>query len=300
MRSFLSLNVERTGLGMSVDSTKTCRPGHVTIGVNGEKRELAGRFISIVTGMPSKSTVQFVRSLHQKKYRQQEGLFLVEGAKSVQEVLASSFRVDRLLATDVFIANNTALIDQQRCRVEPATPDELMRIGTLESNNAALAVVQVRPNTPPTLVPNQWTLVLDDIRDPGNLGTILRIADWYGIDTILCSATTADVYNPKVISASKGSFTRVQWWYGDLEWVLKTANQPTFGAFLDGEDVHRINFGRAGGLIVLGNEANGIGPAVAALVTQRVTIPRYGQAESLNVGIATAVILDNLRRGQPT
>ena len=246
--------------------------------------------------MPSKSTVQLVRSLHQKKYRQQEGLFLVEGAKSVQEVLASSFRVDRLLATDAFIADNAALISRQECRVEPATPDELTRIGTLESNNAAIALVQMRPNVPPTLRADEWTIVLDDIRDPGNLGTILRIADWYGIDTMLCSATTADVYNPKVISASKGSFTRVQWWYGDLEPVLKKAQQPIFGAFLDGSDVHQLDFGTTGGLIVMGNEANGIGPVIEALVTNRVTIPRYGGAESLNVGIATAVILDNLRR----
>ena len=246
--------------------------------------------------MPSKATSQFVRSLHQKKYRQQEGLFLVEGAKSVQEVLTSSFRVEMLLGTSSFLAENAPLIRQQQSRIEPATPDELTRMGTLESNNAAIAVVQMRPNTPPVLPPDAWTLVLDDIRDPGNLGTILRIADWYGIDIILCSATTADVYNPKVISASKGSFTRIQWWYGDLDLVLKTASQPIFGAFLDGDDVHTASFGTAGGLIVMGNEANGISPSVEALVTRRITIPRYGQAESLNVGIATAVILDNLRR----
>ncbi len=285
---------------MSIDSTETRCRKHIGVDRDTEKGELAGLLFWPYLPMLSKSTVQFVRSLHQKKYRQQESLFLVEGAKSVQEVLASSFRIDQLLATDAFIAHNAALIDEQRCRVEPATPDELTRLGTLESNNAAIAVVQMRPNTPPTLAPNQWTLVLDDIRDPGNLGTILRIADWYGIDTILCSATTADVYNPKVISASKGSFTRVQWWYGDLESVLKMANVPVFGAFLDGQDVHRLSFGLSGGFIVMGNEANGIGPMVETLVTNRVTIPRFGAAESLNVGIATAVILDNLRRGQPT
>ena len=258
---------------------------------------LRGFFYLPTLSMPSKATIQFVRSLHQKKNRQQEGLFLVEGAKSVQEVLASSFRVEQLLATDAFLADNAGLIQPQRCRLDPATPDDLTRMGTLESNNAAIAVVQMHPNTPLALAPDAWTLVLDDIRDPGNLGTILRIADWYGIDTILCSATTADVYNPKVISASKGSFTRIQWWYGDLETVLKTTRQPIFGAFLNGDDVHQANFGAAGGLLVLGNEANGIGPAIESLVTRRITIPRYGRAESLNVGIATAVILDNLRRG---
>ena len=248
--------------------------------------------------MISKSIAQFVRSLHQKKYRQQEGCFLVEGATSVQEVLASAFPVELLLATEGFYKENAAGADRQRCRVETATADELTRIGTLESNNAAIAVVRMRQNEPLTPAPGTWSLVLDDIRDPGNLGTILRIADWYGIDAILCSATTADVYNPKVISASKGSFTRVRWWYGDLAAALQPVTTPIYGAFLDGDDVHSVAFGAAGGYVVLGNEANGIGPQVAPLITRRITIPRYGAAESLNVGIATAVILDNLRRGQ--
>lgn len=248
--------------------------------------------------MISKSVAQFVRSLHQKKYRQQERCFLVEGAKSVQEVLSSTFDVDLLLTTDAFYKENTALADHQRCRVDTATADELTRLGTLESNNAALAVVRMRANVPLLRATDAWVLVLDDIRDPGNLGTILRIADWYGIDTILCSDTTADVYNPKVISASKGSFTRVNWWYGDLAPVLNAAEAPVYGAFLDGDDVHQSAFNAAGGYIVMGNEANGISPALAAFVTQRITIPRYGNAESLNVGIATAVILDNLRRVQ--
>ncbi|MBO0948129.1 TrmH family RNA methyltransferase [Fibrella forsythiae] len=248
--------------------------------------------------MISKSVAQFVRSLHQKKYRQQEGCFLVEGAKSVQEVLSSTFEVDLLLTTDAFYKENADGADRQRCRIETATAEELTRVGTLESNNAALAVVRMRANVPLLRAPDAWVLVLDDIRDPGNLGTILRIADWYGIDTILCSETTADVYNPKVISASKGSFTRVNWWYGDLTGVLNQANAPVYGAFLDGDDVHQSPFNAAGGYIVMGNEANGIGPNITPFVTQRITIPRYGDAESLNVGIATAVILDNLRRVQ--
>lgn len=248
--------------------------------------------------MIPKAIAQFVKSLHQKKYRQQERCFLVEGAKSVQEVLSSTFEVDLLLTTDAFYKENAPLADRQQGRVETATADELTRIGTLESNNAALAVVRMRANVPLLRAAGAWALALDDIRDPGNLGTILRIADWYGIDTILCSETTADVYNPKVISASKGSFTRVNWWYGDLANVLREANAPVYGAFLDGKDVHESQFNASGGYIVMGNEANGIGPAVTPFVTQRITIPRYGDAESLNVGIATAVILDNLRRGQ--
>ncbi len=249
--------------------------------------------------MLSKNQLAFLRSLQQKKFRQQHGAFLVEGAKSVQEVLASDFVVERLFCTDGFYKENAPAIDHQRPPVEFVTADELTRAGSLETNNAALAVVQTRPNLPLLPQPSQWSLVLDDIRDPGNLGTILRVADWYGIRQVLCSETTTDVYNPKVISASKGSFTRIQWWYGNLGQFFSQqsdAASPVYGAFLDGENVHQIPFGNAGGYIVLGNESNGIGPEVARHVTHKLTIPRFGHAESLNVGIAAAVLLDNLRR----
>lgn len=228
---------------------------------------------------------------------------MVEGAKSVQEVLASDFRVEVLVVTEAFYKENPTWPDHQRPRLEIATADELTRAGTLETNHTALAVVRTNENRPLVAEAGEFMLVLDDIRDPGNLGTILRIADWYGIRKVACSDTTAEMYNPKVIAASKGSFTRVQWWYGDLEAfftenqsVIQSLGQAVYGAFLDGEDVHQTRFG-TGGYIVLGNESNGIRPGIEAFVNRRITIPRYGAAESLNVGIATAVILDNWRRG---
>lgn len=255
--------------------------------------------------MLSKNLSKSIQSLHQKKNRQTGGVFLVEGAKSVQEVLASDFRVEVLVMTEAFHKENPTLPDHQRPRLETATADELTRAGTLETNNAALAVVRTKENQPLVADAGEFVLVLDDIRDPGNLGTILRIADWYGIQKVICSETTADIYNPKVIAASKGSFTRVQWWYGDLipfftanHSVIQSLNQSVWGAFLDGDDVHTVAFGAAGGYVVMGNESNGIRPEVEAFVRRRLTIPRYGGAESLNVGMATAVILDNLRRGQ--
>ncbi|GAB3495029.1 RNA methyltransferase [Spirosoma knui] len=246
--------------------------------------------------MLSKNQIKYIQSLHQKKFRQQHRAFLVEGAKSVQEVLQSDFEVELLVATEAFYKENAQLTDRQPTPVEIASVAELERIGTLESNNAALAVVRTKENRPLLAEAGEIALILDDIRDPGNLGTILRIADWYGIRKILCSETTADVYNPKVISASKGSFTRVAWWYGDIVQLLTTeVNQPVYGAFLDGDDVHTLPF-KPAGYLVMGNESNGIRAEVATYVTQRVTIPRYGEAESLNVGIATAVLLDNWRR----
>ncbi|TAE32509.1 MAG: RNA methyltransferase [Cytophagales bacterium] len=249
--------------------------------------------------MLSKARSQFVRSLHQKKFRQEHGLFLVEGAKSVQEVLASDFRVEQLLATEAFYKENAQLADRQRPQVEIVLPDELTRIGTLETNNAALALARTTENHPLLADPGEMVLILDDIRDPGNLGTILRIADWYGISKVICSETTAEVYNPKVISASKGSFTRVRWFYTDLLTYAQDipVTIPIYGAFLGGADVHTLAFGGGGGYLIMGNEANGIRPDLEPFVRQKVTIPRYGAAESLNVGIATAVILDNWRRG---
>ncbi|WP_420151174.1 TrmH family RNA methyltransferase [Spirosoma sp.] len=256
--------------------------------------------------MLSKNQLKYIQSLHQKKYRQQHGAFLVEGAKSVQEVLQSDFQTELVVATEAFYKENAPLIDRQRTPVEIASVADLERAGTLESNNAALAVVRTKENRPLLAELAEIALILDEIRDPGNLGTILRIADWYGVPKILCSETTADIYNPKVISASKGSFTRVSWWYGDVVEVLKQVQSDNvaappenqiavYGAFLNGGDVHTLPF-RKSGYLVMGNESNGIRAEVAKYVTQRVTIPRYGGAESLNVGIATAVLLDNIRR----
>ncbi|AKD56567.1 TrmH family RNA methyltransferase [Spirosoma radiotolerans] len=245
--------------------------------------------------MLSKNQLKYIQSLHHKKYRQQHGAFLVEGAKSVQEVLQSDFQTELLVATEEFYKENARLTDHQRTPVEIASVADLQRAGTLESNNAALAVVKTKENRPLLAEPGEIVLILDDIRDPGNLGTILRIADWYGVRKVLCSETTADVYNPKVISASKGSFTRVSWWYGAIEGVLQQSENAVYGAFLDGEDVHTLDFGSSG-YLVMGNESNGIRPETERYVTKRVTIPRYGDAESLNVGIATAVLLDNWQR----
>ena len=246
--------------------------------------------------MVSKSLGKYVQSLQQKKFRQEHGAFLVEGAKSVLELLASDYQTDLLLATEPFYKENARLLDKQPARLEIVSAADLERVGSLATNDTCLAVARTKENRVLVAAPDEYALVLDDIRDPGNLGTILRIADWYGIRKLICSPTTADVYNPKVISASKGSFTRVAWYYGDLaEFLQNQPDRPVYGAFLGGADVHTLAFA-PGGYIVMGNESNGIGPAVERLVTHKITIPRYGGAESLNVGIATAVICDNLRR----
>jgi len=191
-------------------------------------------------------------------------------------------------------------LDKQPFRVEIATPDQLSRVGTLQTNDTALAVVKTKPNGFLCVEAQEYALILDDVRDPGNLGTIIRIADWYGISKIVCSLTTTDWYNPKVIAASKGSFTRVRGYYVDLEdYILseqkKSDHLHFYGAFLEGQNIHQTTFAETG-YIIMGNESNGISAAIEKHITHKITIPRFGQAESLNVGIATAVVLDNWRR----
>tara|TARA_R110002126_G_scaffold75469_3_gene188313 strand:- start:4495 stop:5241 length:747 start_codon:yes stop_codon:yes gene_type:complete len=245
--------------------------------------------------MISSKWAKLIKSLHLKKYRKAEQMFFVEGEKAVLEVLASGWPVRALFATDAFIkqhpqtANATGLLQQ-------CSSEELVKVGTFSSNDAALAVVDI-PQWPAfSANAASWTLVLDNINDPGNLGTIIRIADWYGIKHILCSPDTADCYNPKAIAAAKGSFLRVQLHYLPLAEALAHANMPVYGAYLGGDNVHQLTLEQAGGYIVLGNEANGISEELEQVISRKITIPAFGGAESLNVGIAAAVICDNLHR----
>ena len=245
--------------------------------------------------MISQKWSKLIKSLHLKKFRKAEQLFFVEGEKAVLEVLAAHWPVKALFGTSDFFDRypDTAYAAEMS---QPCSAAELEQVGTFTSNNAALAVVAIPQYAPFHETPGEWTLVLDAVNNPGNIGTIIRIADWYGIRHMLCSADTVDTFNPKVIASAKGSFLRVKLHYGYLAPCLAQAKQPVYGAFLDGASVHQLALPKAGGFIVLGNEANGISPQIAAHVSQRITIPAFGKAESLNVGIASAVIVDNLLR----
>ena len=244
--------------------------------------------------------LKFIQSLHQKKYRQQNQAFLVEGAKNVVELLlAPSYEIQQLYVTEDFAKKYTSQLRQRGVEFVVCNEETLTRAGTLQTNDAALAVVTAKQNT--LLVPeaSEWILALDQVRDPGNLGTIVRIADWYGIRKIVCSDNTAEIYNPKVIAATMGSFTRIEICYAPLpEYLSKYVpqNMPIYGAFLGGENVHKTDFGAQGGVLIMGNESNGICEEVAKYVRHSIAIPQYGHAESLNVAIATAVLCDNIRR----
>ena len=243
--------------------------------------------------MMSKSVAKFIKSLQLKKYRKQEQLFLVEGSKSTLEVINSHFNVRTVLCTEQFYKQFSQNLDG--IETLQVTEKQLTEVGTLKSNNAALAVVEMASPQDKQLDRGKYYLALDDINDPGNLGTILRVADWYGIDTILASEATAELYNPKVISASKGSFTRVDMVYGDLHKLIAESKLPVYGTFMTGDNIHQTKF-KKGAIIIFGNEANGISPPIEKLVEYKITIPKIGGAESLNVAMAAAIVCDNAIR----
>ncbi|MCF2907323.1 RNA methyltransferase [Pseudoalteromonas sp. DL2-H2.2] len=241
--------------------------------------------------MLSKNQQKLLRALAQKKYRKQYGQYLVQGAKNVQELLSAGKPVKQIFATAEFIADHQLLLNNHE--VVTCDEAELSKVSTLVSNNAAIAIAETEPQA--ELNTQGLVLALDGVSDPGNLGTIIRVADWYGLRQIVLSEHCADHLNPKVISATMGSFARVDVIRTDLCALLKTYDGPIYGAFLEGQSVHTTSF-TAQGILVMGSESHGISDAVAQHINQPVTIPAFGGAESLNVAMATGIILDNIKR----
>jgi RNA methyltransferase, TrmH family len=247
--------------------------------------------------MISKNHLKFIKSLQIKKYRKLHSQFIIEGAKSVLELLQSDFKIRSIFLTDNFLNCCGDVLNNREIETFKVTEDDLVSAGTFSSNNSAIAIAEMKGNDFIEVDEDEFALMLDDIRDPGNLGTIIRIADWYGIKKIICSENTADFYNPKVISSTMGSFTRVDLFYADLEKYLSEAKAGNvYGAVLGGDDIHALPL-KKGGLIVMGNESAGIDDSLYPYFTQKITIPRFGNAESLNVAVATGIICDNLIRG---
>lgn len=244
--------------------------------------------------MLSKRDLKYFKSLQLKKYRQQERKFLVEGAKGVEETLASAYEVEALLGVESYLDQLSDSLKDKAAKVAEVKERDLVQVGTFKSNQSALAIVKM-PEAKELKVQNgELTLVLDGINDPGNLGTIIRIADWYGVKQIICSMDTTDVYNPKVINSTMGSYTRVEVHYTDLKNLLLDLQLPIYGTLLDGNSIYNSELKK--GVIIMGSESHGIRPELRALVTHPLKIPGQGQAESLNVAVSTAVILDNFAR----
>jgi TrmH family RNA methyltransferase len=240
--------------------------------------------------MVSKNQIKTITGLQQKKYRKQHKLFFAEGIKVVQELLNSNFELHQLFTTqEIFTGlDNT--------RIELITDAELKKISALATPNVCLALF-VMPEEKP--VPDSGLIVaLDDVRDPGNLGTIIRLCDWFGVSHLVCSEQCVDVFNPKVVQATMGSITRVNVVYTDLEAYLDKTSLPVLGTFMDGENIYSESLPE-NGIIVMGNEANGISKAIENKVGHKIAIPRFGnlqQTESLNVATAASIILSEFRR----
>lgn len=245
--------------------------------------------------MLSKAQISFITSLQQKKFRTQHGLFVVEGIKSVSEFVHSSYKVQKIIST----ADAWAKMDKipQNIKYDEVTATDFNKISSLKSPQGILCLVEI-PETVHLNIASlrgMHSIVLDDIQDPGNLGTIIRTAEWFGIKNIICSLETVDAYNPKVVQSTMGSLARVKIVYTDLSKFLKDTPLPVFGALLDGQGIYETNFGQEG-LILMGNEGNGISEDILPHVQQAVTIPRIGNAESLNVAVATTIFCSEITR----
>jgi TrmH family RNA methyltransferase len=240
--------------------------------------------------MLSKKEIKQVKQLEVKKHRQEEGLFVAEGPKVVGDLLRNGFRPAAIYATPDFVTPVIAGITN-------ITADELRRISFLQHPQQVVGVFHI-PQTRTLPAPHGLCLALDGVQDPGNLGTIIRIADWFGIDCIYCSPDTADAWNPKVVQATMGSIARVNIYYINIEQLLQSTALPVYGTLLDGDSIYAQPLTEEG-IIVMGNEGNGISQAVRPLIAHKLFIPSYREgdrAESLNVSVATAVVCAEFRR----
>ena len=248
--------------------------------------------ITIFYEMLSKNQIKYITQLKQKKFRDQHNFFVAEGFKVINELLHTTLELQQIYTTKPLnykvSSNYVTLISET----------ELKKISSLTTPNECLAVFKKKEIAQPKQ--NGLKIALDDVRDPGNLGTIIRLCDWFGIDDLICSSETVDVYNPKVIQATMGSLTRVNVFYTDLNNYLNNYDGPVFGTFMDGENIYKKQLPN-NGVIVMGNEANGISKEIETLVTAKIAIPRFGalqQTESLNVATATAIILSEFKRNE--
>jgi len=240
--------------------------------------------------MVSKNQIKLITSLQQKKYRIANKLFFAEGVKGIQELLDSNFELEHLYTTQ----NDFGQVFNEKKTI--ITENDLRKISALATPNSCLALFKMPLERP--IVQMGLIVALDSIRDPGNLGTILRLCDWFGIQQVLCSTETVDLFNPKVVQATMGSIARVNVNYINLDAFLTQTTMPIFGTFMDGANIYQSVLPEQG-IIIMGNEANGISASLEKLVQNRLTIPRFGdlqKTESLNVATATAIVLSEFRR----
>jgi TrmH family RNA methyltransferase len=240
--------------------------------------------------MITKSQVKYIQSLGHKKHRDDERVFIAEGPKLVNELLLeTSSSIQKIYAVKEWLLDNEDRING--IEVLEITNDELQRISHLATANQVLAIVKQFEEVPNIQFKGKIVLALDTIQDPGNLGTIIRLCDWFGIEQLICSRECADRYNSKVVQASMGSIARVKTWYTDIETLLSQQNEvPIYVSALDGQDITTMNKIQEG-IIVIGNESKGVSPSILNIASARITIPGKGKAESLNAAVAAGIIL---------
>jgi RNA methyltransferase, TrmH family len=245
--------------------------------------------------MLSKSELSFIKSLHQKKFRKEHHLFLAEGIKSVMEFLNSGYGIETIYCIEALVPNLNNI--SRKIKLVTINEAELQKITALTTPQGVLAIIQIPEETQigPESFSNTITLMLDNIQDPGNLGTIIRTADWFGFDRVICSPDCVEAYNPKVVQATMGSLSRIKIVYADLVELLKEIKVPVYGALLNGTSVYTADFQNEG-IILLGNEGNGLSVNVLPFITHPITIPRFGGAESLNVAISAGIICYEIKR----
>lgn len=252
--------------------------------------------------MIGKNTIKLITSLKQKKYRSKENLFVAEGDKLVSEVIRSNLTIRELFITSDFPEKEP---DQAKIhRISAVEYNELKKVSYLTTPQNSLAICHIPVSKPfPERLEQNLSLFLDGIQDPGNMGTILRICDWFGITNVFCSKDTVDIYNPKVVQASMGSFLRVHIWeceYDQLVQLAQASEATLYGAFMDGNNLYTDSLDK-NAILVMGNEGRGIRPEVEKLIQKRISIPNFSlnntKAESLNVSVATAIICSEFKRG---
>lgn len=234
--------------------------------------------------MLTKNQIKHIRSLSVKKYRELHGEFTAEGIKVVSELIKSNFTTKKIYCTEEWSKTNREIFNSGKFEIEIISAGELERISSLATPNNVLAIVAIPDKTKADFEPSkEIILALDEIKDPGNLGTIIRTADWFGIKKIICSENTVDVFNSKVIQAAMGSLFRVEIIYLNLpEFLHQQKNVKIFGALLDGENIFNKNLDKSG-IIVIGNESNGISQTIIPLITDKLFIPRTAAVESINI-----------------
>ncbi len=238
-----------------------------------------------------------VNALHQKKYRKENRLFITEGIKSINEFIQSEYVIDTIYCSPAAVPKLVKF--PQKVKLFESSETDLKKISTLNTPAEALAIVQIPLHEELNIesLQGEFNLLVDNVQDPGNLGTIIRTADWFGFKRLVCSASTVDVYNPKVVQASMGSLSRLKVYYTELDTLISQTRLPVYGAVLDGSSLYKTSF-EPEGLILVGNEGNGISSGLLPFITHKVTIPSYGNAESLNVAMSAAILCSELRRQQ--